>query len=237
MNKGTSNYSLFINSLLSNKEIKINTNNTLKITESSVFKNTKTIIPIDLIETHAKKGSRLDYQWVIFGLVSFIAASIFTLLALTQQFTAVLILGVIFTVLGIVSIFFAFKFKTITHTYLYKGTSMKLFTLSETDLNTSQITEFVQHLDTNNRLDDDNDSFDIIDSTHQLNNRVNAYYEHLNYLHEEGIIDTRLLERLQLKAYNKVYGVSLHSSNQSNDTQTDGAQANNNVINFPVSGT
>lgn len=221
-----SNYSLFINTLLSNKELKINSNNTLKITESSVFKNTKTIIPIDLIETQAKKGSRLDYQWIIFGLVSFMAASLFTLLALTQQFTSVLILGAIFTIIGISSVFLAFKFKTVTHTYQYKGTSMTLFTLTENDFNESQIADFVNNLKSNENNDIDN-------SEGLLNSQVDEFYGHLDFLYEEKIIDNRLMLKLQQKAHNKVYGDnSKHLSEDTNNTQTQ-----DNVIAFPITGT
>lgn len=239
MTNASSHYTLLINSLLSNKEIKINTNNTLKITESSVFKNAKTIIPIDLIETQAKKGSRLDYQWVIFGLVCFIAASMFTLLALTQQFTSVLILGTIFTVIGCSAIFLAYKFKSITHTYQYKGTGIKLFTLTENDLNESQISEFVTSLNSSNETIDN----DIVDSPSainsiedKLNTQVEEYYQHLDFLYEAKIIDNRLMLKLQQKAYNKVYGVDSVDVSE-NTKKTSNTQKQDNVILFPITGT
>ena len=251
MTNASSHYTLLINSLLSNKEIKINTNNTLKITESSVFKNAKTIIPIDLIETQAKKGSRLDYQWVIFGLVCFIAASMFTLLALTQQFTSVLILGTIFTVIGCSAIFLAYKFKSITHTYQYKGTGIKLFTLTENDLNESQISEFVTSLNSSNETIDN----DIVDSLSalkspsavnktsainsiedKLNTQVEEYYQHLDFLYEAKIIGNRLMLKLQKKAYDKVYGVDSVDVSV-NTKKTSNTQKQDNVILFPITGT
>jgi len=239
MSNVTANYSLYINSLLSSKELKIKSNDTLQIVESSVFKNAKTIIPIDLIETHAKKGSQLDYQWIIFGLVSFIAASIFMLLALTQQFTSILILGAIFAILSVSSIFLSFKFRNITHTYQYKGTSMNLFTLTETDLNSKQITEFVENLNTNdlkthvemNHAVDLDNSFNTAED--KQNDRLNVFYESLILLNQEDIISDKLLESLQQKAYNKVYPLSSHDY----PDHSDELHQNDNVIAFPITGT
>lgn len=223
-------YSLFINSLLSNKEILIKSNDTIQITECSVFKHSKTIIPVDLIDTQAKQGSRLDYQWLLFAMVSFIASSIFIIMAVSQHFAFSFVIGTTFAVLGLLSIFASFKFRNTTYAYRFKGTNINLFTLTENDLNSSQISEFVNML--NPEITDENNSLentftDESQTSYLLSDQLNDYYKQLNHLFNEDIIDEILLKRLQQNAHNKVFGVSI-------DVSDDRPLAN--VIPLPVNG-
>jgi len=223
MTQNNSNYSLIVNSLLSSKELLINHNNELQITECSSFKNSKKLIPLDLINSQAKLSSRPDIQWLLFGMVNFFAAGLFLTLALSQQISFPLVLTATFTILCLLSVYASLKFKNIIYTYQFKESDINLFSLTGNDLNADQINDFVSRLNdeimtSSNKHESEKSSIDdyaneatsLADKHHSdfLNHQIENYSEHLDYLHKEGIINDLLLERLQQQVHNKVYGIS-----------------------------
>lgn len=207
MNHSTDNYSLFINSLLSSKEILITKNSDIEITECSVFKNTKTTIPVDLIETKAEQSSRPDYQWLLFAVINFFAAIVFSALTFSQHLGFLLSIAATFTLLGALSVHAAFKFKNKVYRYHLKDTKADVLTLTSNDINDSQIREFVDILD--QQMIQNRES-DIEEKQHDpsfLVNQIDSYSGHLEFLYDEGIIDDVMLDRLRQKVYNKVYGI------------------------------
>lgn len=223
MKQSNSNYSLIVNSLLSSKELLINHNNELQITECSSFNHSKKVIPLDLINSQAKLSSRPDIQWLLFGMVNIFAAGLFLTLALSQQISFPLVLTATFTILTFLSVYASLKFKNIIYTYQFKESDINLFSLTSNDLNADQINDFVSRLNDeittcsekhvsgepgNNEFS--NEAISAANNHHSelLNHQIQNYSEHLDYLHKEGIINDVLLERLQQQVHNKVYGIT-----------------------------
>lgn len=203
---------IFINSLLSNKEIRIDQNDeknkTLQIHECSAFKNSKTIIPIDLINAKPIIAKRLDTQWLLFGFASLVAATIFLTMSLSQEIFFPLFLTAAFSLSALFSVYAANKFSNTSYTYTCKETNAHLFTLTANDLNSSQISEFVSLL--NNMIKPVKTISQAMPALSELSRKTSdlqIYYQHLEFLYEEGILDDVLLEKLEQRAYNKVNGI------------------------------
>lgn len=209
MNSNSARYSLFINSLLSNKEILIKDSKDIQITECSVFRNSKTLIPVDLVSAQVKQGSRPNIQWILFGIVNVVAVTLFVTLALTQNIIFPYVLAGTFALLGVLSVFSAYKYKYSTYTFQYDESDINLFTLSSNDLNKDQITEFIKVLTTNiqsNKYLKDDEVDETVHETNKFDTQIETYSEHLSFLYNEGIVDDFLLDKLQKKIRNKVYG-------------------------------
>ena len=217
------NFSIFLNSLLSSKEIRLDQSNeknkTVQITECSIFNNSKMIIPLELINAKPSIGKRLDAQWLLFGLLSLLAAGLFLTMAISQQFTIPYYLSAGFVLSALFSVYAANKQGNTSYTYQCRETRSTLFTLTENDLNSPNISEFVTML---NHLISQSINTEIeaakltkndlnISKLSSVNlkqtNDLQIYYQYLEFLYEEGIINRGLLEELEQRAYNKVNGI------------------------------
>ena len=224
MHQYPNHFSIFINSLLSSKEIRIDQNHenikTLQITKYSAFNHSKMIVPMDLISPEPLITKHPDKQWLLFGVLSLFASGLFLVMAISQQFTVPYFFSAGFVLSALFSLYAANKHSNTSYTYQCRETSSKLFSLTENDLNRAQISEFVAILkhnivqSTNTWVEPFNNTQDDLNIASLANDHLNQtseldiYYQHLGFLHKEGIINDDLFKELELRAYNKVNGIS-----------------------------
>lgn len=224
MNTPPQNFSIFIDSLLSSKNISIDQHNdnnkTVQITECSIFNHSKMVIPLDLISAEPKISKRPDAQWLLFGVLSLLAAGLFFTMAFSQQLTIPYYLSAGFILSSLFSVYAAYKQANTRYSYQCRETHSILFSLTKNDLNSPQIAKFLTLLNAmivqsqSTQLDA---TYSSQDSMEQISNpstanpihtgELHTYYQYLEFLYEKGIINSSLLEELEQRAYNKVYGI------------------------------
>ncbi len=220
MKQHPENFSIFINSLLCSKEIRIDHDHenikTVQITESSVFGHSKKIVPMDLISPEPSIAKHPNKQWLLFGVLSLFAASLFLIMAISLQFTAPYIFSTGFALSALFSVYAANKHHNKSYTYQCRETGTTLFSLTENDINREQLTEFIGILNhnilksINNGIEPINNIQNRLNIAHLSNQHIHQtsdldiFYQHLGFLYEEGIINEDLLKELELRAYNKV---------------------------------
>ncbi|HIP94488.1 MAG TPA: hypothetical protein EYH20_04020 [Leucothrix sp.] len=187
-------------SVFSSQEYKIDSGN-LHITDLSLGRNDKEIIPLDLIDPEPRISKKNNEQLVWASIATFTIGLLFIVLSMSVNAMMQQTLG--FGLLGISAILFiaSLKLQTTSYTYYYANTATHLFTINEPQSSESDhAKKFVQSL--NQRINKPNLSFQR--KTKKEN--YSDFLEHLDFLYNYGVLTDNQYERIHSKINVKIYG-------------------------------
>lgn len=211
-------------SIFSTQEYRIDSGN-LHISNLSLGKNDKEVIPLDLIDPNPRISKKNNEQliWAAIGSFAigllFIAMSMNVNTAIQQSFG--------FGFLGISAIFLiaSLKLQTTSYTYYYANTTTHLFTINEPQPNEAEHAKrFVQAL--NKRIKKPNMNFQR--KTQKEN--YSEFLEHLDFLYNFGVLTDIQYERIHSKINVKIYGIHNKENNKANKQTRKSAE----IIPLPV---
>ncbi len=189
-------------SLFSSQEYRIDSGN-LKITDLSLGKNNREVIPLDLIDPKPKISKTNDRQLIWASIISFIIGSLFIILAFSINIPIQQILGI--SLIGISAVFFiaSLKLQTTSYTYFYANTTTQLFTINEAQsCDAENAKKFVQSL--NQRLVKPK----VVISTRKQNQRDHLeFIHHLDFLYNHNVVNDIQYERMRDKINEIIYGI------------------------------
>jgi hypothetical protein len=243
----TSLESLRYDSLFSNQEFKIDSENNLHITELSTLKRRNEIIPIDLINPEPISKKRLKKSLLLLGLASALVSSIFFAVAIFMSQLWTISFAIVFMIFGMGTLIASYKNSTSVYQYKFINTETILFSLSEPSSQGQQVGFFIKAL--NNRIsrlngkselsetgfnDEGLKQLGVIDEEEVYRQeKQSQYIRHLDFLFNHGIVDEVLYKRLNKKINKKIDD----SENRFMTAEPDSFENQilpNNIINFPV---
>lgn len=218
--------SLYYNSLLSSRLLKIDTNDNLQIVELSPLKNRNEVIPLDLIDAKPRITNKPDSQLMLFGIVSALASALFFISSIYANQPWSMAFAALFLLSSIGAIFTAFKKFTTVYIYQFANTNTPLFTLRESFSENEQIKTFTDTLNeriTNLSEESIEESTDNNSnkSTDKNDDKHSQYANHLDFLYNHGVINDVLYKRINRKINEKIFGI-------------DDLEPLGNIIHFPV---
>lgn len=186
----------------SSQEYRIDSGN-LKITDLSLGKNNREVIPLDLIDPKPKIAKTNDPQLILASIISFIIGTLFIILAYSINIPVQQVLG--FGLIGISAIFLisSLRLQTTSYTYFYANTTTQLFTISEAQsCNSENAKKFIEAL--NNRLVKPK----VMKSERKKNREThNEFVYHLDFLYNHNVLNDIQYDRMKDKINEIVYGI------------------------------
>ena len=246
----TSLESLRYQSLFSNQEFKIDSNNNLHITELSPLKQRDEVVPLDLINPQLISKSRLNNQLLLLALASALTSSTFFAAAIFMGQLWGFAFAMVFLVFSIGTLIASYKNSTTSYQYRFANTETLLFSLSKPSTQDHQFELFVNAL--NKRIISANEKsesneisktelnykgitpFDnSVETEIYMQGKQSQYMKHLDFLFNHGIVDEVLYKRLNKKIDKKIDDSENRFITEESDLFDDKTVPNN-VIRFPV---
>lgn len=194
-------------SLFSSQEFKIN-NGSLHITDLSLGKVDKEVIPLDLIDPKPVVSKKNNEQLVWASITSLIIGMLFILLSISINIPVQQILGITFIGISALFLIASLKLQTTKYRYYYANTTTHLFTIHESQPSkTNYAKQFVQAL--NQRINKPEREYT---NKTPKENRI-EFIEHLEYLYNFGVITDMQYDRIQNKINAKIYGTNIREDN------------------------
>lgn len=215
-------------SIFSSQEYRIDAGN-LHISNLSLGKNDKEIIPLDLIDPKPRISKKNNEQLIWAAMGIFTIGLLFITMSMNANTAIQQSLG--FGFLGISAIFLiaSLKLQTTSYTYYYANTTTHLFTINEPHPNAAEhAKKFVQSL--NQRINKPNINFQI--KTKKEN--YSEFLEHLDFLYNFGVLTDIQYERIHSKINVKIYGNHNKKTSQANNKANKQTRKLADIIPLPI---
>lgn len=195
-------------SLFSSQEYKIDSGN-LHITDLSLGKTNKEIIPLDLIDAKPRIMRKNNKQLIWASVTSFLIGTLFTLFSHSISTPALQILVLAFVGIGTILLIASLKLQTTSYTYYYANTTTHLFTIIDSQSGDVDHTKsFIKAL--NKRIVKPQRDF-------QRNTEEESqtdFLQHLDYLYNYGVVTDMQYNRIQEKVNAKIFGININNRNK-----------------------
>jgi len=186
--------------LFSTQEYKLDSGN-LHITNLSLGKNEKEIIPLDLIDPKPRISKKNNEQLLWASIASFIISLLLISLSISFNTQIQQLLGLGFLVIAAIFLIASLNMQTTSYTYYYANTTTHLFTINEPQSAENDLTkQFIQSL--NRRIN--KPTMNYLKKTKQEN--YSEFLQHLDFLYNFGVLTDAQYERIQNKINVKIYG-------------------------------
>ena len=215
-------------SVFSSQEYKIDSGN-LHITDLSLGRNDKEIIPLDLIDPKPRISKKNNEQLIWASVATFTMGLLFIVLSMSVNTAIQQTLG--FGFLGISAIFLiaSLKLQTTSYTYYYANTTTHLFTINEPQSNEADhAKKFVQSL--NQRIN--KPSLNFQRKTKKEN--YSDFIEHLDFLYNYGVLTDIQYERIHSKINVKIYGGVNEAMDETFDEISNKTRKSADIIPLPL---
>jgi len=186
--------------LFSTQEYKLDSGN-LHITDLSLGRNEKEIIPLDLIDPKPRISKKNNEQLLWASIASFTISLLLIALSISFNTQIQQLLGFGFLFIGAIFLIASLKMQTTSYTYYYANTTTHLFTINEPQSAENDLTkQFIQSL--NRRIN--KPTMNYLKKTKQEN--YSEFLQHLDFLYNFGVLTDAQYERIQNKINVKIYG-------------------------------
>lgn len=193
-------------SLFSSQEYKIDSGN-LHITDLSLGKSDKEVIPLDLIDPQPKTTKKNNEQLIWASISCFIIGMLFILLSLSMNIQQ--ILGLAFIGISAILLIASLKLQTISYTYYYANTTTHLFTIQDSQSgDIDHAKRFIKSL--NQRIIKPH--WEYQRNSQEENHTV--FLQHLDYLYNYGVVTDIQYKRIHEKINAKIFGINVKKQPQ-----------------------
>jgi len=186
--------------LFSTQEYRLDSGN-LHITDTSLGRKEKEVIPLDLIDPNPRIRKKNNKQLLWASIASFTIGLLLTALSISFNTQFQQFLGLGFIVISAIFLIVSSKLKTTSYSYYYANTTTHLFTINEhQSAKNDLIKKFIQSL--NCRIH--KPTIKSPKTVKQKN--FSEFSQHLDFLYNFGVLTDEQYKRIQDKIKVKIYG-------------------------------